>query len=192
MRWNACIEIMKQLTIFNSLKLLGFFMRVLHAFCHHSNIILIHLIDFYYWSLFWDSLLYCLAFCGNQLFEFYQNSSDWLPHDAGSGCRLSRSRLLTVLYLFFFYLLVLYFYIASSQVFFKCVSGKLFRWYLLILIFLVYREFFNSTSFYIYGFYSAFNCSFLFLELFNCSGRYSFYTFCLMHSLKKAVQQTDI
>ena len=42
MRWNASITPMKQLTIFNSLQLLGFFMRVLHAFCRHSNIILIH------------------------------------------------------------------------------------------------------------------------------------------------------
>ena len=59
-------------------------------------------IEFYYWSLFWNSLLYCLAFCGNQLFEFYRNSTDWLPHDAGSGCGESRNRLITVLYSFLF------------------------------------------------------------------------------------------
>ena len=47
MRWNTCITLMKQLTIFKSLKFLGFFLRVLNAFCGHSNIILIHL----YWLL---------------------------------------------------------------------------------------------------------------------------------------------
>ena len=80
------------------------------------------------------SLLYCLVFCGNQAFEFYCNSADWLPHDARSGREESRKRLLTVLYPFFFCLLVLYIYIAPSQVIFEFVSGELFRWYLLILI----------------------------------------------------------
>ena len=85
------------------------------------------------WSLFWDSLLYCITYGGNQLFEFYRNSTDWLPHDAGSGCGESRNRLITVLYLFFFCLPDLYFYIAPSRVFFEYVSCRLFRWYLLIL-----------------------------------------------------------
>ena len=31
-------------------------------------------------------------FCGNQLFESYCNSTDWLPHDAGSRCGKSRNR----------------------------------------------------------------------------------------------------
>ena len=91
-------------------------------------------IDFYFKSLSRDSLLYCLGFCGKQLFKFYGNSTDWLPHDAGSGCGESQNRLLIVLYFFFFCLLVLYFYIALSRVFFDYVSCKLFRWYLLILI----------------------------------------------------------
>ena len=98
------------------------------------TIILIHYYWFYYWSLFWDYLLYCLAFCGNQLFEFCCNSTDWLPHDAGSECEEFRNRLLTVLYSFFFCLLVLYFYIAPSRVFFQYVSCKRFRWCLLISI----------------------------------------------------------
>ena len=69
----------------------------------------------------------CLAFCRNQLFKFYRNSMDWLPHYAGSGCGDSRIRLLTVLYLFFFCLHVLYFYIAPSRVFCEYMSCKLFR-----------------------------------------------------------------
>ena len=124
---------MKELAIFNSLQM-GFLMSVLHAFYRHLSIILIHFYWFSYGRLFWDSLLYCLAFCGNHLFEFYCNSTDSLPHDAGSGCGESRSRLLTVLYPFFFCLLVLYFYVAPLRVFFQCVSCKFFRWYLLILI----------------------------------------------------------
>ena len=131
MRWNACITLMKQITIFISLYLLAFFMRVLHAFCCHSDIVFI---DFYYWSLFWDSLFYCLTFCRNQLFQFYRNSTDWLSHDAGSGCGRSRNKLLTVLYLFFFCLLVLSFCVAPSRVFFENVSCKVFRFYLLVLI----------------------------------------------------------
>ena len=90
-------------------------------------------IDFYYWSLFWDSLFYCVAFCRDHLFGFYRNSTDWLSHDVGSGCGESWNRLLTVLYPFFFCLLVLYFYIAPSQVFFQYVSCKLFRRYFLLL-----------------------------------------------------------
>ena len=79
-------------------------------------------IDFYYWSLFWDSLFYCLAFCGNLLFEFYRSSTDWLSHDGGSGCGESWNRLLTVLDLFFFFcLLVLCFCVAPSRVFFENV-----------------------------------------------------------------------
>ena len=72
------------------------------------------------------ALLYCLAFWGDQLFEFYCNPTDLLPHDAESGCGESRNRLITILYPFFFCLLVLYFYIALSRVFFEYVSCKLF------------------------------------------------------------------
>ena len=133
MRWNACITLMRQLTIFNSLYF-GFFVSVLHAFCRHLNIILIH----FYWLSLLDSnlrfLLYCLAFCGDQLFEFYRNSYDWLPRSAVSECGKSQNRLLTVLYPFFFCLLVFYFYVAPSRVFFEYVSVRFFRWYLLILI----------------------------------------------------------
>ena len=68
--FNACISLMKELAIFNSLWL-GFFMSVLHAFCCYLNIILVHI----YWLLLQQSALkfpavYCHAFCGNQLFEF--------------------------------------------------------------------------------------------------------------------------
>ena len=50
----------------------------------------------------------CLAFCLNQLFEFYCDSSDWLPRDDGSVLdegRKSWKRLQTVSYIdicFFF------------------------------------------------------------------------------------------
>ena len=139
------------------------------------TIILIHYYWFYYWSLFWDYLLYCLAFCGNQLFEFCCNSTDWLPHDAGSECEEFRNRLLTVLYSFFFCLLVLYFYIAPSRVFFQYVSCKRFRWCLLISIGLltcIYGIFkFNFIL------YFSFICSLCFWSYLD---RYSFYTFCLM------------
>ena len=59
------------------------------------------------------------------LFEFYHTSTDWLPHDLGSGCGESQNRLLTVLQPFFFCLFILYFYIAPSWVFFQYVSCKL-------------------------------------------------------------------
>ena len=87
-------------------------------------------IDFCYWSLFWDSLLYCLVFCENQLFDIHRYSTDWLPHDvgSGSGCGKSRNRLLTVWYpffiffIYFFCLLVLYFYVAPSHLLFESFS----------------------------------------------------------------------
>ena len=50
--FNACISLMKELAIFNSLWL-GFFMGVLHAFCCHLNIILVHI----YWLLLQQSAL---------------------------------------------------------------------------------------------------------------------------------------
>ena len=61
-------------------------------------------IDFYCWSLFWDSLLYSLGFCGNRLFEFYGSSTDWLPPEVGSGCGELRSRLpaVSIPFLFLF------------------------------------------------------------------------------------------
>ena len=52
MRRNACIMLMKELTIFNSLYL-GLFISVLHVFCRHLNIILIH----FYWLLLLESVL---------------------------------------------------------------------------------------------------------------------------------------
>ena len=71
---------------------------------------------------FWDYLLYCLAFWRNQVFDFDRNSTDCLPHDAKSGCGESQNRLRTVLYLLFFFLLVLYFYVAPLRVFSEQVS----------------------------------------------------------------------
>ena len=134
MRWNVCITLMKQLTIFNSLQLLGFFMRVLHAFCRHSNIILIH----FYWLLLLESVLRFLVLLSRVLRKpviWILSKFNWL---VVTWCRIwvweSRNRLLTVLYFFFFCLLVLCFCVAPSRVFFECVSCKLFRWYLLILI----------------------------------------------------------
>ena len=59
-------------------------------------------IDFYYWILFFDSLLQCLLFCGNHLFYFYRDLTDWLPHDATSGCGDSQNRLQIVLHVFIY------------------------------------------------------------------------------------------
>ena len=74
-----------------------------------------------------------VVFCGNQLFEFYRNSTQWFPHDARFACGESWNKLLTDLYQFFC-LLALYFYIAALQVFFECVSWQCFRLYPLNLI----------------------------------------------------------
>ena len=157
------------------------------SFEYHFNSLLIT-----YWNLFWDSLLYCIAFYGNQFFEFYRNSTDWLPHDAESGCGESRNRLITVLYLFFLlftWLLLLYssfagiFWVRILQTF----------WMIFInfnrSLILHTEKFFNSTSLYIY-------CFIVLLIVLLCFwsyvGRYSFYTFCLMHNLKKVFEQTEI
>ena len=134
MRWHACITLMYNLLFLTHSSCWAFSWEFCMCFSVTRISFWFTFIDFYYWSLFRDSLLYWLAFCGNQFFKFYRNSTDWLPHDVGSGCGESRNRLLTVLYRFFFCLLVLYFYIAPSRVFFEYVSCKLFRWYLLILI----------------------------------------------------------
>ena len=141
-------------------------MGVLHVFCHHSNIILIH----FYWFLLVGSvprfLVYCLTFCRNQLF-------------AGSGYGESRNRLLTVLYLFFC-LLMLYFCVAPSQVFFEHVFGKSFNLYI--------RNFLIELHFVFIAFILLL---IVLLCFWSYSGRYSFYTFCLMHSLK-VFEQTKI
>ena len=118
MLWNACITLMKELTTFSSLYL-GFFMSVLHAFLsssgyHLNSLLLISLL-----CLFWDSLLYCLAFCGNQLFELYRNSTDCCHMMRDLSVGESRNRLLTVLYPFFLCLPALYFYIAPLRIFFQ-------------------------------------------------------------------------
>ena len=80
MRWNACISLMKELTIFSSPQL-SFFMSVLHSFL----LFYFTFIDFYYWILFWNSLLQCLSFCGNQLFDFYQLTGCHVMRDLGVG-----------------------------------------------------------------------------------------------------------
>ena len=59
------------------------------------------------------------ASCGKQLFEFYRNSTYWLPHDAGSGCWEFQNRLLTALYPFFFLFTCSLILIAPSRVFFE-------------------------------------------------------------------------
>ena len=91
------------------LQLFGFFMSVLHAFYRHWNIILLR----FYLLLLLTSVLRFRAllsrFCENQFFEFYRNSTDWLPHYAGSECGESRNRLQTVLYPFSSFFVYLYF-----------------------------------------------------------------------------------
>ena len=148
-------------------------------------------IDFHYWGLFWDSLFYCLAFCGNQLFEFYRSSTDWLSHDAGSGCGESWNRLLTVLYLFFFFVYLCFAFVWLFH-------GYLLRTFLVNFLDDIYFN--RSFNWYIGNFlielhfiFIAFILILTFLLCFwSCSGRYSFYTFCLMHSLKKVFEQTEI
>ena len=101
MQWNTCITLIKEVTSFNSLYL-SFFISVLHAFCCHLNIFLTHFYRLYCWSLFWDSLLHCLAFCTNHLFHFYRSLPGLLPHGGGFACGESWSRLLTIYMLSFF------------------------------------------------------------------------------------------
>ena len=69
--------------------------------------------DVYYWSLFWDPLLYCHVFCENRLFDFYRSSTDCFPHNTGSRCGESWKR-----FLFFFCLPLNYVYVAHLPVFF--------------------------------------------------------------------------
>ena len=129
---------MKQLTFFNSLQLLVFFTRVLHAFCRHSNIILIH----FYWLLLLESVLRFLVLLSRvlqkpviQIFAKF----NWL---VATWCGIwvwGISKQITNSFIsFLFCLLVLYFYITPSLVFFEYVPCKLFGWYLLILIGLLF------------------------------------------------------
>ena len=134
MRWNASITPMKQLTIFNSLQLLGFFMRVLHAFCRHSNIILIH----FYLLLSLESVLRFL-FLLSRVFRkpviWILSKFNWLVVTWWRIWVWGISEQITNSFIYFFFcLLVLCFCVAPSRVFFNYVSFKLFRWCLLILI----------------------------------------------------------
>ena len=123
--WNACITLMKQPTFFNLLQLLGFFMRVLHAFCRHSNIILIY----FYWLLLLESVLRFLVLLSRVLQKPVIQilaKFNWL---VATWCGITNS-----FTSFLFCLLVLYFYLTPSLVFFEYVSRKRFGRYLLILI----------------------------------------------------------
>ena len=115
--------------------LTGFLMSVLHTFCHHLDINLIQ----FYWLLLLGSVLNFPALLSRVLWKpviWILSQFSWLVATyVGSGCGVSRNRLLTVLYLFFcFCLLLLYFYVDPSRVFFECVSYQRFRWSLLILV----------------------------------------------------------
>ena len=66
---------------------------------YHFSVILIHFYWLFYWILFWDSLFQCFAFCGNQIFDFYWDSTDWLPCDEGSGCGESWNSLQTAFHM---------------------------------------------------------------------------------------------
>ena len=142
----------------------GFLWIFCRRFIVFSILFLFSFIEFYYWSLSWDSLFYCFAFCGN---DFYCGSTDWLLHDAGPGCEESRNILQKALL-----------FTVTTEM---CSLGKLFRffvsvfwenlvgltcfyWVLTLLIlgyftgifrrvfYLVYREFLSWTSFYIFCF----------------------------------------
>ena len=54
------------------------FAGVLLSFGYHFNSLLL---TKDYWSLLWEFLLSCLTVCGDQLFDFRCNSTDWLPRD---------------------------------------------------------------------------------------------------------------
>ena len=100
--------------------MLGFFLRVWHAFRRHSNVILIH----FYWLLALESVLRFFISCsivsrfGETSYFLILSKFNWLVV-TWSGCGESRNRLLTLLYLFFFYLVVLCFCVAPSRVFFE-------------------------------------------------------------------------
>ena len=95
----------------------GFFMRVLHVFCCHSNIFNSLLLTFITGVCSEIPLLYCLAFCGNQSFEFYRNSTDLLPHDTGSGSGECRNSLQTVISFLFLFTCTLLLYSSFGSIF---------------------------------------------------------------------------
>ena len=129
MQYNACemIETAFFFSFFlNSIQLFGFFMIVLHVFCRHSNIILIR---FYLLK----SVLRFPALLSRVLRKpvvWILSKFNWL---VAAWCEIwmwGISEQITnsfISFLFFFCLLVLYFYIAPSWVFFEYVSCKLFR-----------------------------------------------------------------
>ena len=129
MRWNACITLMKELPIFNSLWL-GFFTSIVHAFCRHLNIILIH----FYSLLLLESVLKFLAPLSRILrkpviwilLQFNWLVAAWCGIWIwGISEQINNSFISSL-----FCLLVLYFHIAPSRVFFEYVSCRRFRWYI--------------------------------------------------------------
>ena len=140
MQYNAC-EMLETCSFFFFFFLThsscwGFFMSVLHAFCCHSNIILICL----YLLLLLQSVLRFRALLSRVLRKpviWILSKFNWLVAAWygiwvwGISEQIIHS---FISFLFFFCLLVLYFYIAPSRLFFEYVSFKLFRWNLLILI----------------------------------------------------------
>ena len=91
------------------------------------------------------------------------------------------SEQITNSFISFFCLLMLYFCVAPSQVFFEHVFGKSFNLYI--------RNFLIELHFVFIAFILLL---IVLLCFWSYSGRYSFYTFCLMHSLKKVFEQTEI
>ena len=130
--------------------------------------------DFYYWILFLDSLLLPLALCGNQLMDFYCNSTDWLVRYAGPY-RIENFR--TAYRIFF-----------SSRVRFSLTLYVIFINFNDSFNFEI-REVFNVTSFCMYCFYSTINCSFVVFGSFRLG---IVLNLLLMHGLKKAFEQTEI
>ena len=106
-------------------------MRVLHAFCRHSNIILIH----FYWLLLLESVLRFLVLLSRVLRKpviWILSKFNW---PVVTWCRFwvwgILEQITNSLNLFIFCLLVLCFCVAPSRVFFEYVFCKLFGWYLL-------------------------------------------------------------
>ena len=141
MRYNTC-EMLETAYFFlfsfffNSLQLLGFFMSVLHAFCRHSNIILIH----FYWFLLLKSVLRFPALLSRALRKPVTSILSKYNRLVATWCKIwvwgisEQKTNSFISFLFFFCLLVLCFYMAPSHLFFQYVSCKLFRWNLLNLI----------------------------------------------------------
>ena len=163
-------------------------MRVLHAFCCHSYIILIHL----HWLLLLESVLRFLDPLSCVLRKqviWVLSKFNWL---VVTWCEIWVRGILEQItnsfISFHFCLLEICFCVANSRVFFEYVS--------FINLLINFNRFFNlHIGNFLIELHFIFIAFILFLIVILCfwsySGRHSFYTFRLMHSLKKVFEQTE-